>query len=58
MKTSISKILGFTDREVRKIFHDEENILLEEREIVEKKPRNQIIIVKSINSSDKRQSDC
>ncbi len=58
MKTSISKYLGFTDREVREIFREEEVLLLQEREAIEKKPRNQIAIIKNSSSFDKRQSDC
>ncbi len=48
MKTSISKFLGFGDREVREIFREEENLLLKERDMEEKKQKNsrEILIVK------------
>ncbi len=58
MRTSVSKYLGFTDREVREIFRDEEVLLLQEREAIEKKPKNHLITVKNTSNFNKINNDC
>ena len=47
MKVSISKYLGFTDKEVRDIFKEEEELLLREREEIDRKQKKHILVVRN-----------